>query len=283
MPTASPLPAPSSPVDPQFGAVLSEHRAGGKHYWWRLAGIPMAAAPVLSMIIDGWRDSNLLEAVVPVLALIGVALMLVALSSVQITVYSGGIERRGALRRQRLAWYRLMSYTLDVVDPSPLGVREGGLIGGRGRWSLSGKIAARSVTLLDRDGNTLIVPNRLKDFDALLAALIPTLTEHIVSRVSRELSEGTPVAFGSRLALDPQAGLVFTGLLGKKQTLALREVESMVFARGYLEIRAHGDARPWQSVPIAVIPNVVALQKIALQGSPPPHAGPRGQQFDWAR
>jgi hypothetical protein len=92
------------------------------------------------------------------------------------------------------------------------------------------------------------------------------------------------VGFGKRLSLDPQAGIVFSGVLGGKQNLPFHEVDSIVFERALLAIRRRGEPKPWQTVAIAAVPNVGVLQKIVAQASPPPQAPPPpADQYGWTR
>lgn len=273
----------TEPVHPQFGAVLSAHRAGGTRYWRGLAWVFAVAAFALAGFVDELLDSNPAAAIAPGLAVAILGLVLWVMSGRRVVVYAHGIERRGRLGRERLAWHQLQDYTLNVSDPSPLGVDESGMISGRFRWMMTGeKIAPQSVVLRGKGGEMLTIPSRLQDYDALLAALIPSLTAHIAARVNQQLSTGSAVTFGNRLAVDPQTGVVFTELLGRKQTLPFDEVESVVFQRGYVAIRRHGDTRPWQTVAIAVVPNVVAFKEVVTQLSPPRLTPPSGDQYDWA-
>ncbi|MET0793932.1 MAG: DUF6585 family protein [Polyangiaceae bacterium] len=277
-------PVPAQPIDAQFGPVVSEHHAGGKSYWLLFGLLLFLGALVLAGFIAALAGGSLEGGLVLGLLLFGLVILLVALSGVRVTVYTQGIERRGRFGSKRLAWDQLEAYTLAVVDPSHAATGVGGLIGALViRLLTSNEIKPQSVVLRGKGGAKLTIPNRLKDYDALLSSLVPYLTERLAAQVHQELSRGVAVGFGKRLALDPQGGVVFTGLLGGKQNLPFHEVESIVFERALLAIRRRGEAKPWQTVAIAAVPNVGVLQKIVANASPARHAPPPGDQSGWAR
>ena len=279
-----PYPVSAQPVDPQFGPVVSEHHAGGKRYWWTFGLVLFLAAGVLSGFIALLVEDELLGALACAFGILGLVLLLVVLSGVRVTVYTHGIERRGRFGRKRVAWDQLDTYTLEVIDQSRSAAGAGGLLAVLViRLLTSNQIKPQAVTLRGRGGEKVTIPNQLQDYDALLNSLVPYLTERLAARVHQELSRGMAVGFGKRLSLDPQAGVVFTGLLGGKQNLPFHEVESIVFERALLAIRRRGEPKPWQTVAIAAVPNVGVFQKIVAQASPPRHAPPPGDQYGWAR
>jgi len=210
---------------------------------------------------------------------------LVLLSGVRVIVYTHGVERRGRFGSKRLGWDQLQSYTLNVIDPAHAGAGAGGVLGMLVvRLVTSNQIKPQSVVLRGKNGEKVAIPNQLKEYDALLASLIPYLADRLTVQVHQELSRGVPVGFGKRLTLDPRAGLVFSGLLGGKQNLPFHEIESLLFERALLAIRRRGEPKPWQTVAIAAVPNVGVLQNIVAQASPPPPAhSPSGDQYGWAR
>jgi len=277
-------PAPTQLVDPQFGPVVAEYHVGGKRYWWLFGLILFLCAVALAGFIAVLAEGSLAGAAIVGLLLFGMAFLLFVLSGMQVTVYTHGVERRGRFGRKRLGWDKLQSYTLNVVDPAHAGAGAGGVIGVLVvRLVTSNDIKPQSVLLRGNGGEKVTIPNQLKDYDALLGSLIPYLADRLAAQVHQELSRGVPVTFGKRLSLDPQAGLVFTGMLGGKQSLPFHEVDSIVFERAVLAIRRRGEPKPWQSVPIAAVPNVGVLQKIVAQASPPQAPAPSADHYGWAR
>ena len=282
-PAPSPFPIQHPAVDAQFGPVVSEHHVGGKRYWWLFALLLFLTVATLAGFIAALANESLIGAALLALVVLGLVALLLVISGLRVTVFTHGIERRGRFGSKRLAWDQLDAYTLSVVDPSAAAAGVGGLIAMLIiRLITSNQIKPQSVLLRGKDGSKVTIPNQLKDYDALLASLIPYLTERLAAHVHRELSRGVGVGFGKRLALDPQAGIVFTGLLGGKQNLPFHEVESIVFERALLAIRRRGESKPWQTVAIAAVPNVGVLQKIVAQANPTRHA-PQGDQYGWAR
>lgn len=280
----APYPVPTQPVDPQFGPVVSEHHAGGKRYWLVFGLILFLCLVALAGFLAVLAEGSVAGGAIIGSLLLGMVLLLVALSGIRITVYTHGVERRGRFGKKRLGWDQLQSYTLNVVDPAHAGAGAGGVLGMLlVRLVTSNQIKPQSVVLRGKGGEKLTIPNQLKDYDGLLASLIPYLADRLAAQVHQELSRGAPVGFGKRLSLDPQGGVVFTGLLGGKQNLPFHEVDSIVFERANVAIRRRGEAKPWQTVPIAAVPNVGVLQKIVAQASPPPQAAPPGDQYGWAR
>jgi len=280
----APYPVPTQPVDPQFGPLVSEHHAGGKRYWLAFSLILFLCAVALLGFIAVLAEGSFVGGAIIGCLLLGMVLLLVVLSGIRLTVYTHGVERRGRFGKKRLGWDQLQSYTLNVIDPSHAGAGAGGLLGVLiVRLVTSNQIKPQSVVLRGKSGEKLTIPNQLKDYDDLLTSLIPYLAERLVAQAHQELSRGVPVVFGKRLSLDPQGGVVFTGLLGGKQNLPFHEVDSIVFERANLAIRRRGEPKPWQTVPIAAVPNVGVLQKIVAQASPPPQAPPAGDQYGWAR
>jgi hypothetical protein len=280
----APYPVPMQPVDPQFGPVVSEYEVGGKRYWLVFGLLLFLCLVALAGFIAALAEGSFLGGAIVGSLILGMVLLLVALSGVRIIVYTHGVERRGRFGKKRLGWDQLQSYTLNVVDPQHAGAGAGGLLGVLIiRLVTSNDIKPQAVVLRGKGGEKVTIPNQLKDYDALLSSLIPYLADRLVAQVHQELSRGVPVVFGKRLALDPQGGVVFTGLLGGKQNLPFHEVESMVFERALLVIRRRGEPKPWQNVPIAAVPNVGVLQRIVAQASPAPMAPPPGDQYGWAR
>jgi len=281
----APYPVPMQPIDPQFGPVVSEYEVGGKRYWLVFGLIVFLCLVALAGFIAVLAEGSFLGGALIGSLLLGMVLLLVALSGVRIIVYTHGVERRGRFGKKRLGWDQLQSYTLNVVDPSHAGAGAGGVLGMLiVRLVTSNEIKPQAVVLRGRGGEKVTIPNQLKDYDGLLASLIPYLADRLAAQVHQELSRGVPVAFGKRLSLDPQGGVVFTGLLGGKQNLPFHEVESLLFERAILAIRRRGEAKPWQTVPIAAVPNVGALQRIVAQASPARQAAPpSGEQYGWAR
>jgi uncharacterized protein DUF6585 len=275
---------PAHSVDPQFGPIISEHHVGGKRYWSVFGLVLFLALLALAGFIATLAEGALLGASLLGLLIFGMVLVLVVLSGVRIIVYTHGIERRGRFGRQRLGWDQLQSYTLNIVDPSHAAAGAGGLIGVLiVRLITPRDIKPQAVVLRGKGGEKLTIPNQLKDYDALLSSLIPYLTERLTSQVHQELSRGVTVGFGKRLSLDPQAGVVFSGILGGRQNLPFHEVESIVFERALLAIRRQGVAKPWQTVALAAVPNVGVFQKIVAAAGPPPQAPPSANQYGWAR
>lgn len=280
----APLPVPLQHIDPQFGPVVSESAVGGKRYWTIVGSVLLLGLFALAGFIATLAEGSLGGALILGFLIFGIVLIVAVLSGVRVIVYTHGIERRGRFGRKRLGWDQLQSYTLNVVDPSHAAAGVGGLIAmALIRLLTSNEIKPQAVVLRGKGGEKVVIPNQLKDYDSLIASLVPYLTDRLAAQVHQELTRGVPVTFGKRLTLDPQAGVVFTGLLGGKQNAPFHEVESMVFERALLAIRKHGQTKPWQSVAIAAIPNVVVLQKIVAQASPPRHAPPQGENFSWAR
>lgn len=271
-------------IDPQFGPAVSESKLGGKNYWTVVSLLSFLGVCTLA----GFIATLVAESVVGSLLLALLVLLLVlsvwAFSGTRVVVFTHGIERRGRFGSKRLAWDQLQSYTLNVVDPSHAAAGAGGLIAvALIRLLTSNEIKPQAVVLRGKNKEKVTIPNHLKDYDSLLASLIPFLTERLAAQVHQELSRGVPVTFGKRLTLDPQAGIVFNGLLGGKQSAPFHEIESLVFERALLAIRKHGQPKPWQTVAIVAIPNVVVLQKIVARASPPRHAPPESENFSWAR
>jgi hypothetical protein len=273
------------PVDPQFGPVVSEYEVGGKRYWLVFGLLVFLCLVALAGFIAVLAEGSFVGGAVIGSLLLGMVLLLVALSGVRVIVYTHGVERRGRFGRKRLGWDQLQSYTLNVIDPSHAGAGAGGVLGMLiVRLVTSNEIKPQAVVLRGRGGEKVTIPNQLKDYDGLLASLIPYLADRLAAQVHQELSRGVPVAFGKRLSLDPQGGVVFTGLLGGKQNLPFHEVESLLFERAVLAIRRRGEPKPWQTVPIAAVPNVGVLQRIVARSSPAPQAPPpSGDQYGWAR
>ncbi|HYP74958.1 MAG TPA: DUF6585 family protein [Polyangiaceae bacterium] len=272
-------------LDAPFGPVVSEYQVGGKRYWLLFGLLLFLCAVALAGFIAVLAEGSLLGAAILGSLVAGIVLLLVVLSGVQVVVYTHGIERRGRFGSKRLAWQQLQSYTLNIVDPAHVGAGAGGVLGVLiVRLFTSNEIKPQSVVLRGKGGEKVTIPSQLKEYDALLTSLIPYLADRLAAHVHHELSRGVPVPFGKRLSLDPQAGIVFSGLLGGKQNLLFREVDSMVFERASLAIRRRGESKPWQTVPIAAVPNVGVLQRIVAQASPPrPAAPPSGDQYGWAR
>lgn len=281
----APYPVPMQPVDPQFGPVVSEYEVGGKRYWLVFSLVLFLCLVALAGFIAVLAEGSFVGGAVIGSIILAMVLLLVALSGVRLIVYTHGVERRGRFGKKRLGWDQLQSYTLNVIDPSHAGAGAGGVLGMLiVRLVTSNEIKPQAVVLRGSGGEKVTIPNQLKDYDRLLESLIPYLADRLAARVHQELSRGVPVAFGKRLSLDPQGGVVFTGLLGGKQNLPFHEVESLVFERAVLAIRRRGEAKPWQSVPIAAVPNVGVLQRIVAQASPAPQAPPpSGDQYGWAR
>ncbi|HYQ45515.1 MAG TPA: DUF6585 family protein [Polyangiaceae bacterium] len=280
----APYPVPTVPVDPQFGPVVAEYHVGGKRYWSLFGLIVFLCAVALAGFIAVLAEGSLAGAALIGLLLLGMVFLLVVLSGVRVTVFTHGVERRGRFGRKRLGWDKLQSYTLNVVDPAHAGAGAGGVIGVLVvRLVTSNDIKPQSVLLRGNDGQKLTIPNQLKDYDALLTSLLPYLADRLAAQAHQELSRGVPVSFGKRLSLDPQAGLVFTGMLGGKQNLPFHEVDSIVFERAVLAIRRRGEPKPWQSVPIAAVPNVGVLQKIVARASPPQVPPPSADHYGWTR
>ncbi len=277
-------PVPAHAVDAQLGPVVSEHHVGGKRYWTLFVLLGVIGVALLAGFIAALAAGSVIGALSLGLGMALLVLVLVVLSGVRIIVYTHGIERRGRFGSKRLAWEQLESYTLSVVDPSQAAAGVGGVIGMLIiRLVTSNDIKPQAVVLRGTNGEKVTVPNQLKDYDPLLLSLVPYLTERLTARVHQQLSSGVAVGFGKRLTLDPQAGVVYTGLLGGKQNLPFHEVESTGFERALLAIRRRGEPKPWQTVQIAAVPNVGVLQKIIAQASPPRHAPPPGDQYGWAR
>jgi uncharacterized protein DUF6585 len=277
-------PVSAHSVDPQFGPIITEHHVGGKRYWSLFVLVLFLCLVALAGFIATLAEGSLLGASLLGLLIFGMVLVLLVLSGVRIIVYTHGIERRGRFGSKRLGWDQLQSYTLNIVDPSHVAAGAGGVIGMLiVRLVTSNELKPQAVVLRGKGGEKLTIPNQLKDYDALLGSLIPYLTERLALQVHQELSRGIAVGFGKRLSLDPQAGLVFSGLLGGKQNLPFHDVESIVFERAQLAIRRHGVAKPWQTVALAVIPNVGVFQKIVAGASPPRQAPPSADQYGWAR
>ena len=283
-PYQAPVPAHQA-SDVQFGPVVSEHHAGGKRYWSLFGLVLFLGLGALAGFVALLADGELLGALAFGVVILGLVLLLVVLSGLRVIVYTHGIERRGRFGSKRLAWADLDSYTLSVVDPRQTAAGVGGLVGMLVVRLLTSnsEIKPQAVVLRGKNSVKLTIPNQLKDYDALLASLIPYLTERLAPWVHQELSRGVAVGFGKRLALDPQAGIVFTGLLGGKQNLPFHEVESIAFERAFLVIRRRGEPKAWQTVAIAAVPNVGVLQKIVAHASPPRHAPPPGDQYGWTR
>lgn len=273
------------PVDPQFGPVVAEYEVGGKRYWLVFGLVLFLCLVALAGFIAALAEGSVIGGAIVGSLILGMVLALVVLSGVRIIVYTHGVERRGRFGRKRLGWDQLQSYTFNVIDPQHAGAGAGGLLGMLiVRLVTSSEIKPQAVVLRGRGGEKVTLPNQLKEYDALLTSLIPFLAERLASQVHQELSRGVPVVFGKRLSLDPQGGLVFTGLLGGKQNLPFHEVESIVFERALVVIRRRGETKPWQSVAIASVPNVGVLQRIVAQASPAPQAPPpSGDQYGWAR
>jgi len=276
---------PAQLVDPQFGPVVSEYHMGGKRYWplfgFILLLCLLGSAGFIALLAEG----ELIAAAVVGAFVLGMVLLLVTLSGVRIIVYTHGIERRGRFGSKRLGWEQLQSYTLNVVDPAQAGAGAGGVLGMLiVRLVTSNDIKPQSVVLRGKSGEKVTIPSQLKDYDGLLGSLLPYLAQRLAAQVQLELSRGVPVAFGKRLSLDPQGGVVFTGVLGGKQNLPFHEVDSIVFERALLAIRRRGEAKAWQTVRIAAVPNVGALQQVVAQASPPRPAPPASaEQYGWVR
>lgn len=285
-PAPNPYQAPvrTPPGQADFGPVVSEHHVGGKRYWSLFGLILFLGLGALAGFIALLASDELAGALLCAFAILGLVLLLVVMSGVRVTVFTHGIERRGRFGSKRLGWDQLESYTLEVIDPSRSAAGVGGLVAMLViRLLTSNQIKPQAVNLRGRNGEKVTIPNQLRDYDALLASLVPYLTERLAARVHYDLSRGVGVGFGKRLALDPQAGIVFTGLLGGKQNLPFHEVESIGFERALLAIRRRGEPKPWQTVAIAAVPNVGVLQRIVAQASPARHAPPPGNQYGWAR
>lgn len=282
-PHFAPVP-PVQHIDPQFGAVVSESHAGGKRYWTLVGLVLFLGLFVLAGFAAAMIEGSIGGALVLGLLIMLVVVILVMMSGLRVIVYTHGIERRGRFGSKRLGWDQLQSYTLTVVDPSHAAVGVGGLLVMLiVRLLTSNDIKPSSVVLRGRGGEKLTIPNQLKDYDQLVVSLVPYLTDRLAAQVHQDLSRGMAVGFGKRLTLEPQAGVVYNGVLGGRQNLPFHEVESIVFERANLVIRRHGDKKPWNTVAIAAIPNVSVLQKIVAQASPPRHAPPQGDQYGWAR
>jgi hypothetical protein len=277
-------PVPLQHIDPQFGPLVSESSVGGKRYWTVVGLVLFLGVFALVGFVAALAEGSVLGALIVGLLMLGLVLALCVLSGVAVIVYTHGIERRGRFGRKRLGWDQLESYTLNIVDPSHAAAGAGGVIGVLiVRLFSSNEIKPQAVVLRGKNGEKISIPNQLKDYDALLASLVPYLTERLAGQVHSELSRGVPVSFGKRLTLDPQSGIVFNGLLGGKQSTPFHEIESMNFERALLAIRKHGETKPWQNVAIAAIPNVVVLQRIVLQASRPRQAPAQSENFSWAR
>jgi hypothetical protein len=271
-------------LDPQFGSLVSEHHVGGKHYWSLFALLLFLMALLLAGFIAALAAGVLIVGLALASLILGTVMALVVLSGVRVVVYTHGIERRGRFGSKRVAWDQLQSYTLNVVDPSHAGAGAGGVLAVLIiRLITSNDIKPRSVVLRGKNGEKVSIPHHLKDYNALLASLLPYLVDRLTPQVHQELSRGVAVAFGKRLTLDPQAGIVFSGVLGGKQSLPLSEVEGMAFERALLAIRRRGEPKPWQTVAIASIPNIGVLQRIVAQANPAPPAPPSGDQYGWVR
>jgi len=271
-------------IDPQFGPAVSESTVGGKKYWTVVGLLVFLGLCVLAGFVAALAAESVVGALLLALLILLLVLGIWALSGTRVIVYTHGIERRGRFGSKRLGWDQLQSYTLNIVDPAHAGAGAGGVLAVLLiRLLTSNEIKPQAVVLRGKNKEKVTIPNQLKDYEALLASLIPFLTERLAAQVHQELSRGVPVTFGKRLTLDPQAGVVFNGLLGGKQSAPFHEIESMVFERALLAIRRHGQPKPWQTVAIAAIPNVVVLQKIVAQASPPRHAPPESENFSWAR
>jgi len=281
----APLPRHPSPfIDPQFGPAVSESRVGGKKYWTVVGLLAILGLCALAGFVAALLAESVIGALLVAILILLLVLAVWALSGTRVIVYTHGIERRGRFGSKRLGWDQLQSYTLNIVDPAHAGAGAGGVLAVLLiRLLTSNEIKPQSVVLRGKNKEKVTIPNQLKDYDALLASLIPFLTERLAAQVHQELSRGVPVSFGKRLSLDPQAGVVYSGLLGGKQSAAFHEVESLVFERALLAIRKHGQPKAWQTVAIAAIPNVVVLQRIVARASPPRHAPPESENFSWAR
>lgn len=280
----NPYAASTQLVDPQFGPVVSEYEVGGKRYWLAFGLLLFLGALALAGFIAVLAEGSFVGAAVIGSLMLGMLVLLVLLSGVRVIVYTHGIERRGRFGRKRLGWDQLQSYTLNVVDPAQASAGVGGVIGMLVvRLVTSNDIKPQAVVLRGKQGEKVTIPNQLKEYDALLASLIPYLADRLSAHVHQELSRGAPVGFGKRLSLDPQGGIVYTGLLGGKQNLPFHEVDSLVFERALLAIRRRGEPKPWQTVPIAAVPNVGVLQKIVAQASPPQIPAPATDHYGWAR
>ena len=281
-PYQAPVAAPPVPAD--FGPVVSEHHVGGKRYWSLVGLLVFLGLGALAGFIALLAEGELPGALAVGFVMLGLVLLLVVISGLRVTVYTHGIERRGRFASKRLGWDQLDTYTLEVIDPSRSAAGVGGVLAMLLiRLLTSNQIKPQAVTLRGRSGEKVAIPNQLKDYDALLASLVPYLAERLAARVHQELSRGVAVPFGKRLALDPQAGIVFTGLLGGKQNLPFHEVESIAFERALLAIRRRGEPKPWQTVAIASVPNVGVLQKIVAQAGAPRYAPPPGDPHGWGR
>jgi hypothetical protein len=277
-------PVSAHPVDPQLGPLVSEHHVGGKRYWTVFGLLLFLGSGVLVGFIAALAAGSLVGALILGLVLTLMVVLLVVLSGVRLIVYTQGIERRGRFGSKRVGWEQLESYTLSVVDPSQAAAGVGGVLGMLiVRLVTSNDIKPQAVVLRGKGREKVTIPNQLKDYDALLASLVPYLTERLAAQAHQQLSSGVPVPFGKRLTLDPQAGVVYNGLLGGKQYLPFHEVESTGFERALLAIRRRGESKPWQTVQIAAIPNVGVLRKLIAQASPQRHVPPSGDQYGWAR
>ena len=275
---------PLQHIDPQFGPLVSESNVGGKRYWTAIGLVLFLGVFALVGFVATLAEGLVLGALLLGLLIFGLVLAVGVLSGVRVIVYTHGIERRGRFGSKRLGWDQLQSYTLNVVDPSHAAAGAAGVIGVLiVRLLSSNDIKPQAVVLRGKNGEKVTIPNQLKDYDSLLASLIPYLTERLAGQVHSELSRGVPVAFGKRLTLDPQSGIVFNGLLGGKHSASFHEIESMTFERALLAIRKRGETKAWQNVAIAAIPNVVVLQKIVMQASRPQQAPPPSENFSWAR
>ena len=271
-------------IDPQFGPAVSESKVGGKKYWTVVGLLSFLALCGLAGFVAALVAESVVGALLLALLILLFVLGIWALAGTRVVVYTHGIERRGRFGSKRLGWDQLQSYTLNVVDPAHAGAGAGGVLAVLIiRLLTSNEIKPQAVVLRGKNKEKVTIPNHLKDYDSLLASLIPFLTERLAAQVHQELSRGLPVTFGKRLTLDPQAGVVFNGLLGGKQSAPFHEIESLVFERALLAIRRHGQPKPWQTVAIAAIPNVVVLRRIVAQASPPRHASPESENFSWAR
>jgi len=273
---------PAQLPDPQLGNVVSEWSVGWLQRTLLCLCLVLLGGVLLGIGISA--ESTLLTVVAGPLTLILVVLLLVQQAALKVVLYTHGIERRGLLGKQRLAWDQLQSVTLNIIDPASTAAVGGGVLVVLIVRAFTPKnLKPQAVVLLGKDGKKLTLHKYLKGYDTLLESLLPYLTERLIAGVHQDLNRGITVGFGKRLALDPAAGVVFTGLFGKKQVLPLAQVESVGTERALLIIRKHGQKKPWQRVAARSVPNLTVFQRVLGQASGAPLAPPQPDTWSWSR
>ena len=279
---------PTQLPDPQLGSAVSEWRVGGARPVLLGLLIVVLGGGLIAALVAGLGDEQPVLAVLSSALVLGLVVLLLALvTGPRVVVYTHGIERTGRFGKRRLAWDQLQSYTLNYVDPGSAAIAGGGgglLVMLLIRALTSKKTKPQSITLLGSDAKRLTLSNHLKGYETLLDSLLPYLTDRLLANVHQAMSRGIVVPFGRQLALDPAAGVVFTGLiLRKKESLALSEIESTDVERGVLLIRKRGQQKPWQRIAARGVPNLGVFQKFAAQMSVPQQALPPSEDWSWTR